>query len=138
MDSADRYVEKAEEDADPNRFQTVRNGRTVERAESEASSSPIESPAAREDAMARYPTARDNPGQLERNATAMSRIETQRTQHSGTVGATIRSRKSTRPLPSFGAGKPFPPPLPEREEYVVEFDGVDDPLHAQNWPIRKK
>ncbi|POR32931.1 Putative transporter, partial [Tolypocladium paradoxum] len=58
-----------------------------------------------------------------------------------TVGGGPRSRTSTRPsrpLPAFGAGKPFPPPLPEQEEYVVEFDGPDDPLHAQNWPLRKK
>jgi DHA1 family multidrug resistance protein-like MFS transporter len=41
-------------------------------------------------------------------------------------------------MPNFGAGKPFPPPLPDREEYVVEFDGPDDPMHAQNWPLRKK
>jgi DHA1 family multidrug resistance protein-like MFS transporter len=41
-------------------------------------------------------------------------------------------------MPNFGAGKPFPPQLPEREEYVVEFDGPDDPLHAQNWPMKKK
>lgn len=38
----------------------------------------------------------------------------------------------------MGAGKPYPPPLPAREEYVVEYDGVDDPLHAQNWPMKKK
>jgi DHA1 family multidrug resistance protein-like MFS transporter len=38
----------------------------------------------------------------------------------------------------MGAGKPYPPALPEREEYVVEFDGVDDPLHAQNWPMKRK
>jgi hypothetical protein len=38
----------------------------------------------------------------------------------------------------MGADKPFPPPLPNREEYVVEYSGVDDPLHAQNWPMRKK
>jgi DHA1 family multidrug resistance protein-like MFS transporter len=54
------------------------------------------------------------------------------------VGASLKSRQSRRPLPSFGAGKPYPPPLPEREEYVVEFDGPTDPLHAQNWPMRKK
>jgi DHA1 family multidrug resistance protein-like MFS transporter len=41
-------------------------------------------------------------------------------------------------MPNFGGGKPFPPPLPEREEYVVEFDGPNDPLHAQNWPLKKK
>jgi DHA1 family multidrug resistance protein-like MFS transporter len=45
---------------------------------------------------------------------------------------------SKRPLAEFGAGKPYPPPLPEREEYVVEFAGPDDPLHPQNWSIKKK
>ena len=38
----------------------------------------------------------------------------------------------------MGAEKPFPPLLPDREEYVVEYNGVDDPLHAQNWPMKKK
>lgn len=28
--------------------------------------------------------------------------------------------------------------LPERDEYVVEFDGPNDPLHAQNWPLMRK
>jgi MFS transporter, DHA1 family, multidrug resistance protein len=28
--------------------------------------------------------------------------------------------------------------LPEREEYVVEFSGFDDPRHAQNFPMKKK
>jgi DHA1 family multidrug resistance protein-like MFS transporter len=41
-------------------------------------------------------------------------------------------------MPDFGAGKSYPPPLPDREEYVVEFSGPDDPLHAMNWPLRKK
>lgn len=83
----------------------------------------------------------------ERHPEALRRIETHRSQHAGTVGAsgvesrltrTLTRRRTERPLPSLGAGKPFPPPLPEREEYVVEFDGVDDPLHAQNWPMKKK
>ena len=82
----------------------------------------------------RVPTQRD----LERQATTLSRIQTARSQHNQTVGQSIKSRKSTKPLPNFGADKPYPPPLPEREEYVVEFDGPDDPLHAQNWPLRKK
>ncbi|KKY22758.1 putative mfs multidrug [Phaeomoniella chlamydospora] len=38
----------------------------------------------------------------------------------------------------MGGGKPYPPPLPERDEYVVEFDGHDDPLHPQNWKLTKK
>jgi DHA1 family multidrug resistance protein-like MFS transporter len=42
------------------------------------------------------------------------------------------------PLPPFGANKPYPPPLPAREEYVVEFEDEDDPLHGQNWPMKKK
>ncbi|KAL4870635.1 hypothetical protein BDV12DRAFT_184266 [Aspergillus spectabilis] len=73
---------------------------------------------------------------LERHPTALSRIATQRSQHTATVGA-LRSRPSIKPLPEFGAGKPYPPPLPEKEEYVVEFAGPDDPLHPQNWPTRK-
>lgn len=84
--------------------------------------------------MNRIQTSND----LERHPTALSRIATQRTQHSATVGSTLRSRVSKKPLPSFGAGKPYPPPLPSKEEYVVEFDGPDDPLHPQNWPTKKK
>lgn len=41
-------------------------------------------------------------------------------------------------MPAFGGGKPYPPPLPDREEYVVEFDGHEDLRHAQNWPLKKK
>lgn len=83
----------------------------------------------------------------ERHPVALTRIETHRSQHAGTVGAaqvpsrlsrTLTGRRSEKPLPSLGAGKPFPPPLPDREEYVVEFDGHDDPLHAQNWTTKKK
>jgi DHA1 family multidrug resistance protein-like MFS transporter len=88
--------------------------------------------------MSRISTQND----LERHPTALSRIATQRSQHQSTVGGGLRSRTSSRadrkPLPAFGAGKPFPPPLPAMEEYVVEFDGPQDPLHAQNWPLRKK
>jgi MFS transporter, DHA1 family, multidrug resistance protein len=82
----------------------------------------------------------ERPFDLERNLTALSRIQTARIQHDQTIGSSIRdgviSRRSTRPLPNFGCGKPYPPPLLEREEYVVEFDGPDDPLHAQNWLVR--
>jgi hypothetical protein len=83
----------------------------------------------------------------ERNPEAIRRIETHRSQHAGTVGTaqvasrlsqTLSRRRTERPLPSLGAGKPYPPQLPDREEYVVEFDGADDPLHAQNWPMKKK
>lgn len=86
--------------------------------------------------MSRTATNRIN--RHESHPHALERIETHRTQHSGTVGA-IKSRKSTqKEIPAMGAGKPYPPMLPEMEEYVVEFDGFDDPRHAQNWPMRKK
>jgi DHA1 family multidrug resistance protein-like MFS transporter len=88
----------------------------------------------------------------ERHPEAIKRIETHRSQHQQTVGArvtpstsriaritrTLSRRRTERPIPSLGAGKPYPPPLPDREEYVVEYDGVDDPLHAQNWSLKKK
>ncbi|OAP64225.1 hypothetical protein AYL99_00197 [Fonsecaea erecta] len=66
------------------------------------------------------------------------RTETHRLQQVQTVGASIKSKADTRPLPEFGGGKPYPPDLPAQEEYVVEFDGKDDPLHPQNWPFRRK
>ncbi|KAH8711825.1 major facilitator superfamily domain-containing protein [Phaeosphaeriaceae sp. PMI808] len=69
---------------------------------------------------------------------AIRRIETHRSRRATTVGATISRRRIEKLLPSLGAGKPFPPPLPDREKYVVEFDGVDDLLHPQNWTMRKK
>lgn len=82
--------------------------------------------------LARTETERIN--RAERHPGALDRIETHRTQHSHTIGSGRElvgslSRRSTankaKPLPNFGAGKPFPPPLPEQEEYVVEFDGHD-------------
>ncbi|KAL2819933.1 major facilitator superfamily domain-containing protein [Aspergillus cavernicola] len=71
------------------------------------------------DRMSRMQTAQTQPGYgLELHPTAISRIATQRSQHSATVAA-LRSRPSRKPLPEFGAGKPYPPPLPEKEEVLV-------------------
>ncbi|KAL3430193.1 major facilitator superfamily domain-containing protein [Aspergillus tetrazonus] len=39
---------------------------------------------------------------------------------------------------SIGAGKPFPPELPDRERYTVDFEGPDDTMHPQNWPLTIK
>ena len=70
----------------------------------------------------------------------ITRTETHRLQQTATVGGSVktRTRESRRPLPEMGGGKPYPPQLPEREEYVVEFNGHDDPLHPQNWEFNKK
>ncbi|KAJ4354462.1 uncharacterized protein N0V89_006199 [Didymosphaeria variabile] len=150
MDAADKIISRAEENASPERFarHNEKQDAQVEKTEthepiartytsSTNSSSSSEASDVERDAMSRAPTQRED-NDLERQATVLSRIQTQRSQHSATVGASLKSRHSKKPLPGFGGGKPYPPPLPEREEYVVEFDGPDDPLHAQNWPMRKK
>lgn len=74
---------------------------------------------------------------LDRHPTAIARVAEHRLQHSQTVGSR-RDAKGGVALPDFGGGKPYPPPLPEREEFVVEFSGFDDPRHAQNFPMKKK
>lgn len=92
-----------------------------------------------DDYMSRIQTAQTQRSiPLERHPTAISRITTHRSQHSATVGASLRTRTSKSPLPEFGAGKPYPPMLPSMEDYVVEFAGQNDPLHPQNWSTKKK
>lgn len=39
---------------------------------------------------------------------------------------------------SMGMGKSIPPPLPDREEYMVDFDGMADPAHPWNWQRPEK
>jgi DHA1 family multidrug resistance protein-like MFS transporter len=34
---------------------------------------------------------------------------------------------------SMGMGKPIPPLLPDPEDYKVEFDRENDPMHPYNW-----
>ncbi|KAI6781530.1 putative transporter [Emericellopsis cladophorae] len=142
-DNVDLSLMAAERDASPERFRR-RASHEIERVLSASSASSSSSTSTAPDHpqftrnMSRISTQND----LERHPTELSRIHTARSQHQSTVGSGIRSRTSTRaekkPLPPFGAGKPYPPPLPAQEEYVVEFDGPQDPLHAQNWPLRKK
>lgn len=74
---------------------------------------------------------------LDRHPTAVARIEGHRLQHMQTVGSRKVTKEGTV-LPDFGGGKPYPPPLPEQEEYVVEFSGHDDPRHAMNFTFKKK
>ena len=148
MDNLDRDLEKAERDASPERFpepptnyeKILEEHNSLHRVASQASSSTSTSSSlsvARQPTqtqMSRINTQRD----LERHPTSLSRIQTERSQHLGTVGRTATSRASKKALPNFGENKPYPPPLPEQEEYVVEFDGPRDPMHPQNWPMKKK
>lgn len=143
MNEADREMVRNERDASPERFANTalaRPSHEVERvatASTTSSSSSEDSNAIRERNMSRISTRQD----LERHPTVLSRIQTAKSQHTGTVGRTLTgktTRDSKRPMPQMGLGKAYPPLLPNREDYVVEFDGPDDPLHAQNWPMRKK
>ncbi|KIH94701.1 MFS transporter, DHA1 family, multidrug resistance protein [Sporothrix brasiliensis 5110] len=139
----------AEEDASPRMFperrrsSVARHRDDLERiptATSSSSSSVSDNVAARQRSAA-GPSGLDRTRselEIERQQTQLQRIQTARSQHSGTVGRSLTSRRSQKPLPAFGEGKPYPPPMPDQEQYVVEFDGPDDPLHAQNWPIKKK
>ena len=135
-------MERNERDASPERFINIPPGRPSNEIEriatgSSTSTSSSESSAVRREiGMRRMSTQRD----LERHPTVLSRIQTAKSQHAGTIGrtTTTKSRDSRRALPEMGLGKPYPPLLPAQEEYVVEFTGPDDPLHAQNWPMRKK
>lgn len=142
MNEADIAMQRNERDASPERFINTPQGRPsheIERiptASSSSTSSSEGSVVRRERLLRRASTQRD----LERHPTVLSRIQTAKSQHTGTVGRSLtgKSRESKKPLPEMGLGKPYPPLLPAQEEYVVEFDGPDDPLHAQNWPMRKK
>ncbi|KAJ6144696.1 MFS general substrate transporter [Penicillium chermesinum] len=145
MDATDKELREAELDAAPHSQKLDEKagdspglGRTTSsgRASSASSSSVDYNP------QLHRLQSRNTELDLERNRTSvsreLSRIETQRLQHSYTVGESVKSRPSRTPLPPFGAGKPYPPPLPNREDYVVEFDGPDDPLYPQNWPLKRK
>lgn len=139
MDNVDRDMLRNERDASMDRFEaTTRPSHEVERIPTASSASTSSSEASverRGNGMSRQVTQRD----LERHPTELSRIHTAKSQHSGTVGRSVTSRsRKSKPLPEFGAGKPYPPVLPDQEEYVVEFDGPHDPIHAQNWPMKKK
>jgi MFS transporter, DHA1 family, multidrug resistance protein len=161
MNDEDRRLRADEADAEPERFASnneVSDGQrpppeAVEKTEpvedltrevtASSASTSTGDPIEREEmGVSRMSTQYESPHDLERHPTALSRIQTGRSQHEQTIGASLRSRTisrhSRKPLPNFGAGKPYPPALPDREEYVVEFDGPEDPLHAQNWPLKKK
>ena len=144
-----KYRELSAEQKDALHRQALGLGKTDDdigdKAETESTSSASSSSTSSStlDGMRTAHISRTQTQRINRHEThpeALGRIETHRTQHSGTVGAKLKSRRSTKdkPLPEMGAGKPYPQPLPDREEYVVEFDGADDPRHTQNWPIKTK
>ena len=143
MDTIDRDMEKAEVAATRTWSQrsSAERHRSYEEIDrrgtrdSESSSTSGSSTSIRERASTR--TGTQSLTRIKTHPIEMHRTETHRLQHSHTVG-TNKSRSSAKPLPNFGGGKPYPPALPEQDEYVVEFDGPHDPLHPQNWPLKRK
>lgn len=98
--------------------------------------------ASREIGVAEYDSSADTTPQHERRQSAcdsieLQRINTYRLQQQQTVGSCYNRPPKDQWLP-LGAGKPYPPSLPDPEDYIVEFEGADDPLHPQNWPIGKR
>ena len=67
----------------------------------------------------------------------LDRIATSRLQQQQTVGSTHPVEPQEKWLP-MGAGKEYPPSLPDWEAFVVEFEGSDDPMHPHNWSIVKR
>lgn len=49
-----------------------------------------------------------------------------------------KANNTDEPLPKMGGDRPYPPPLPNRETYMVSYDGPDDPDHPQNWSLGQK
>ncbi|PNP59196.1 hypothetical protein THARTR1_01444 [Trichoderma harzianum] len=68
----------------------------------------------------------------ERDEITMSQARTIESQRSHIVGVPLASREDASSLPPMGAGKPYPPDLLERDGYIVEFGGADDPIHPQH------
>ncbi len=67
----------------------------------------------------------------------LERINTYRLQQHETIGSS-RGRAPREQWLPLGAGKPYPPDLPNVEAYIVEFEGSDDPMHPQNWPMKRR
>ena len=148
MDAVDRDMEQAEIEASRTYSRESlerRSKKSVERPTSHRSS--VSTASGTTSSSSSYShhgglRSRATTSDIERRSThpvEVHRTETHRLQHSHTLAATkTEVRDSRRPLPDFGGGKPYPPPLPEQEQYVVEYSGPDDPLHPQNWPFRRK
>ncbi|KAK6201626.1 putative transporter [Scheffersomyces amazonensis] len=48
------------------------------------------------------------------------------------------ANNTDEPLPKMGGDRPYPPGLPDRSPYAIQFDGPLDPLHPHNYSLIKK
>ena len=65
-------------------------------------------------------------------------VEMSRTMSRRFISDSISSRESKRAVPKMGAGRDYPPPLPDGGLYTVVFDGDDDPSKPLNWSLLKR
>ncbi|KAF3936396.1 hypothetical protein ABW19_dt0201817 [Dactylella cylindrospora] len=132
--AAQRHLSPAEE------RKLAEQAAALHRADGEYSKESLEDSSA--GAVSRVATARDVETGLEaqRTRTLMSRTRTAQSVHTYTIGAdpSARTRSRAERLPGFANGRDYPPMLPDVEQYMVDFTGFDDPMHPQNWSLRKK
>ncbi|KAK9367946.1 major facilitator superfamily domain-containing protein [Lipomyces kononenkoae] len=76
--------------------------------------------------------------QLSQREQVLERVRSDRYIAKETMGADDSDRLGLSSLPPFGGGRPYPPMLPAREQYIVEYNGPDDPYHPLNWSALKK
>ncbi|KIW43083.1 uncharacterized protein PV06_04228 [Exophiala oligosperma] len=146
MDTLDRDLIRAEVDANANRPDTLSHiatyGPDIERDWAHDESRPHRTTTHGDlTNISTYTTHRSQRSRLGLDPIELDRISRQRTQHQETVGRPAGSRRRStatlRTVTTLGAGKPLPP-SDNREEFVVEFEGVDDPEHPLNWPFSRK
>lgn len=77
-------------------------------------------------------------GEAECHRIEVERERTHLSTHSNPLECAFVGLASKGELPPFGGGKEYPPPLPHRDRYLVDFSGKNDPIHGQNWPLKKK
>jgi DHA1 family multidrug resistance protein-like MFS transporter len=126
MDTIDRDIEAAEIEASPENYLQDHAVHTTTGTSSEGSSNTLFT-------LAGLQARKSHPTELDR-------ISTYRTIHASTVGALASPKDDSRiqKVKTLGAGKVFAPADYNVEDFLVEFDGHDDPLHPQNWPMRKR
>ncbi|KAB8071422.1 major facilitator superfamily domain-containing protein [Aspergillus leporis] len=59
-------------------------------------------------------------------------------QHAFNANENVKSLTPKTSLPRFGRGMPYPPQIPNSDDYLVDFEGPDDPWFPQNWSSWQK
>lgn len=125
MDIEDRDIEEAELEASPSRFSQESALRVT--------STSFQTPSLGQ-GLSRGTTRRTR----DVHPTELDRIATHGHIHKSTVGKKPTLKRELEAVKTLGAGKVFEPADYNVEDFLVEFDGHDDPLHPQNWPLRKR